>query len=253
MAAKETLSQLPKDNVIYQVVRRHGEWAFDESIFLSEGIAKLQKAPNTRVAFFDIGANVGLVTLQILRNSTDTATEFFLFEPIPNHAEAIKYNLGKFLVSNSLQIENFALGDMNGFSTIFAEISNRGNSSMFESAVPMDESISQHIETVNTSEYFLNFIDKYDAFVVKSDTQGMDASILSQIPHSIWRIVETAVSEVWALPEITVRDVDALLEMLHDFVFMSWSTDLTGSVSLNEVRIFWLSKSSESKNLFIRR
>lgn len=83
----------------------------------------------------------------------------------------------------------------------------------------------------------------------------MDALILSRIPMKIWQTVESAVIEVWALPEVEEIDVHNLLAMWKDFNFISWSSNLTegGDITLSDVEKFWLSKSRLERNLFLSK
>jgi hypothetical protein len=45
---------------------------------------------------------------------------------------------------------------------------------------------------------------------------------LSRLPEWIWKNCEAAVIEVWALAEVSKRDVEGLLSMCQEFEYVSW-------------------------------
>jgi FkbM family methyltransferase len=242
---KGTIIELPKDNVIFKYVRLRGNWELEESKFLA---CELQKAEGikSKVAFLDIGANTGLVALQAINIAGSTA-EIFLFEPVPRHAFAISQNLKNL---PNTHLNEFALSDKNGEAEIFTDTLNQGNTSLFNSAAPFAE-IKTQIKLVDTLEYCNNFLKIFDSFVIKSDTQGMDALILSRIPNWIWQKCECAVIEVWALPEINKKHVEDLLIKIQKFEFIDWTPKSQKKITLHEISDFWLDKSGAQRNLFL--
>jgi FkbM family methyltransferase len=246
---KGEVIQLPKDRWIYRNVRSRGEWEFNESEFLSNGLAKAQRNPLNAVALLDIGANCGLVTLQIL-NLSAIGFDVFCFEPIKSHAKAIEHNLKKY---QNISIHQVALGAENGHSKIYTEASNRGNSSLFKSVVPEGQVSESEIAIASTEEFCREYLLDYNSFVIKCDTQGMDALILSRIVPKIWENVECAVIEIWALPEINILDVRNLMILWSGAFSFSWESQFSATVNIEEISDFWLSKNSESKNLFLKR
>ena len=241
---KGTIIELPKDNVIFKHVRLRGTWELVESKFLASG---LQKAGGikSKLALLDIGANTGLVALQVI-NIAGSSAEIFLFEPVPRHAYAVSQNL-KSLPNTHLN--EFALSDKNGEAEIFTDTLNHGNTSLFNSAAPFAE-IKTQIKLVDTLEYCSDFLKIFDSYVIKSDTQGMDALILSRIPNWIWKKCECAVIEVWALPEINKKHVEDLLVKIQKFEFIDW-TPKSQKKTLHEISEFWLNKSGAQRNLFL--
>lgn len=249
LGPKGTVLELPMDGVIFRSVRISGAWELDESKFLADGL-KMACRNTSKVALLDIGANTGLVTLQAM-NLSNTLAEVFLFEPVPRHISAIKNNLRNL---HSIQICEFGLSDLNGEANIFTEATNHGNSSLLNSAIPEIGVISTQIQLVETREWCNQFLKNFERFVIKSDTQGMDALILSRIPDWVWKNCESAIIEVWALDEISRKDVEALLFMCQEFEYVAWSpNNRKEKIGLSEVSEFWLSKSRSSRNLFLSR
>jgi len=242
--------ELPRDDVIFRSVSRSGSWEIEESEFLARGLKKACQEPNSKTALLDIGANTGLVTLQAM-NISNTKNEVFLFEPIPRHAEAIRNNLKNL---PNIHINEFALSDKNGSAQIFTEKWNQGNTSLINSVVGSKGKIVNEIELRDTMEYCEEFLNGFDNFVIKCDTQGMDSVILSRIPERIWEKVECAVIEIWALPEVNESDVEKLLSMWEGFEYKSWVPDSRKTITLNQISDFWLNKSgNELGNLFLSK
>jgi len=250
LGCKGDVLELPFDEKLYKEVANRGSWELETSKFLARGLKKASENPHTKIALLDIGANTGLVTLQALRLS-NTINEVFLFEPLPKHTSAIRHNLRNY---SNIHINEFALSDTNGKAEIFTQATNHGNTSLFKSVVPEIGMISTQIQLVQTTEYCEKFLKNFDGYVIKCDTQGMDALILSRLPKRIWENCESAVIEVWALDEISRKDVDHLLSKCQDFAQVSWYPNARGrEIELSEVREFWLSKSGSYRNLFLSK
>jgi FkbM family methyltransferase len=249
LGAKGTVLELPRDQVIFEFVRHKGFWELEESEFLARGLKRACRKPNTKAALLDIGANTGLVSLQAM-NLSNTTNEVFLFEPVPRHASAIKQNLKNL---SNIHVNEFALSDVDGQADIYTQATNHGNTSLLNSVVPEIGMISTQIQLVETTEYCNKFLNNFEKYVIKCDTQGMDALILSRFPERIWENCESAVIEVWALAEVCERDVESLLSMCQVFKYVGWNPDVweERKIELNEVSEFWLSKSGSSRNLFL--
>jgi FkbM family methyltransferase len=249
LGSKGTVIELPRDLVIFEYVKKLGFWELDESKFLAHGLKRACRNTH-KVALLDIGANTGLVTLQAM-NLSNTSAEVFLFEPVPRHASAIKKNLRNLL---NINVNEFGLSDKNGQADIFTEATNYGNTSLLNSVVPEIGMISTQIQLVETKKYCNKFLNNFDRYIIKCDTQGMDALILSRIPEPIWKNCVSAVIEVWALDEISNQDVETLLSMLQEFEHVAWQFNTRKEkIELSEVSEFWLSKSGSHRNLFLSK
>jgi len=249
LGPKGTVLELPLDSAIFKYVRNWGAWELDESEFLARGL-KVACRNTSKVALLDIGANSGLVTLQAM-NLSNTLAEVFLFEPVPRHTSAIKKNLRNL---SSIHINEFGLSDKNVEATIFTEAKNHGNTSLLKSVVPEIGMISTQIKLVETTAYCNKFLKNFDRYVIKCDTQGMDALILSRIPDWIWKKCVSAIIEVWALDEISKKDVEALLSMCQEFDYVAWQpNNRKEKIGLSDVSEFWLSKSGAFRNLFLSK
>ena len=256
LGIKGTVLEVPLDRVIFKSLRQTGKWEIEESRFLAEALVRAHQGLNSKVALVDIGANSGLVSLQSM-NLADTTSDLILFEPLPKHIAALKYNVSQSKNMGNVTINKFALGDKNKITTIFTQLSNYGNSSLFETVVPESEQIQTEIRVVDTKEYSIKHLASYDSLVIKCDTQGMDPLILSRIPDVIWDKVTCAVVEVWALPEIEIRDVESLMEMWSGFEIeleiLSPIMKRKVQISSSDLKKIWMGKSYTAGNLYLTR
>jgi FkbM family methyltransferase len=251
LGKKGSTIQLPRDEVIFKNILRDGSWELEECIFLADGIKAIASTENSRIAFVDIGANTGLVSLQVA-NRLSMELNYVLFEPIPRHFQAIQHNL-KHL--SKTHLFNAGLAANGGRAEIFTQSDNHGNSSILQSAIPSmgpGETISTVVEMLNTQEICVWLDSHYDSIVIKSDTQGMDALILSEFSDEIWRKVQCAVIEVWALEEVDELNVSELLCKLEKTHRMSWGPG-GDEVESDNVGKFWINKNGQSRNLFLER
>jgi hypothetical protein len=112
-----------------------------------------------------------------------------------------------------------------------------------------DDNIKDILYTVKTVNNLMS--NKFKNIVLKSDTQGFDAKILSRIPPKAWSSINSAVIEVWALPEVELSDVERLIGIWRDlakFKFYS-SSNTSIELTLEEIELLWGSKSGKSMNL----
>lgn len=83
--------EIPEDTAMYSHVRKAGSWETLSSHFLAEGLKEIEKIGFKKSALVDLGANVGLVTLQT-QNYAQTRNSIIMVEPLPNHITAIESN-----------------------------------------------------------------------------------------------------------------------------------------------------------------
>lgn len=243
--------QVPEDGIIFKEVIRYGLWELQESQFLAIGLKECPSTDDTKTVLIDIGANCGLITRQALSLSNSDC-DVVLFEPLKLHTDAIEFNLKSKRLRNSIKIEQAGLGDADETVKFFTDLSNKGNSSVFSDLITDANYEVSEIQLLNTQTYFETHISNYDCVILKSDTQGLDASILSRIPSSVWEKIQRAVIEVWAIPGVQTADVDVLISIFEKHFYMSWE-GLGSKISIDELRNLWLSQSDQSKNLFLRK
>lgn len=235
---------VPNDRLFPGRICRYGEWDTSDVAFL---LAGLDMNPNSLM--LDIGANSGLVSLQVL-NKAKYPSSCILVEPVPSHVQAIENNLGELKAIHDISIYEIALSDRDGTGEIYIQYTNRGNTSLLSEVVPSKKMSSVIINLQSSHSFAQNHMTNFKHIILKCDTQGMDAVILSRFPPTVWASISRAVVEIWAVEAIAQSDVDTLMELWGRFRSVTWSggTDL---LTLSEVRDFWLSKSGHHKNLLL--
>ena len=253
LGKKGFVVELAKDEVIFNQIRLSGSWEPEISVFLAQGLERISLRKNHNSAMIDIGANCGLISLQTI-NISESTNDFFLIEPLPKHLHALRNNLRTVSKNKKIHIFEIALSDKNGSTNIYTEVLNQGNTTTYADLIPSDKYEMTEIFLSDTERFCEKFLSVYSDFVIKSDTQGMDALILSRIPAEIWQKVECAVVEIWAVPGIQENDINNLLAMWGKFSVIEWSNNSSterSRVNLDDVGKFWLSRSGMEKNLFL--
>lgn len=247
-----TVIEVPRDRVIFESVRQQGSYSPEISRFIADGL-EMGANHNQKSAVIDIGANSGLVSLQII-NMVREPHEYFLFEPLPAHVQAIRHNLSIVSGAVALHLHEVALSGQNGTATFYTERLNFGNSSFLQdSIVNRSEQIVTEVPTRDTTEFFEGFENRFERLFIKSDTQGMDAFILSRIPLCVWRRVDRAAIEILALPEVDPKDVANVLAKCSQFQRRSWDAGMESNASFTEISDFWTSRSGLERNLFLTK
>jgi FkbM family methyltransferase len=241
---------VPRDEVMFRSLRFYGEWEIQECHFLSDALKRLSRAK--KVAFLDLGANTGIVTLQTM-GLAQTNAEAILVEPLPLHVECINFNVADLRKTNEVYVFPFALGKANGKTQIFTQSYNYGNTSLISSNMPAKESIISEIMMRKTEDFLEESLRGYSDYVLKSDLQGYDAVVLASISKTIWDRTEAAVVEIWALEQIDYSDVDRLIQLWGSFNSICWSFNPKTKISLSELANFWLNRSGDSRNVFMMK
>lgn len=201
------------DGSIFPHVAQREEWNFEETRFIrqvcSEGTYHL----------IDIGANVGLFSRQVLINYPNVVSAS-CFEPSPCNVEHLRRNL-KGLPGAS--VFDFGLGKEEGELTFFMDNINGGNFSFNEHAVAGRKHRVIQAPIKRISESLLDECMGPHAaqhrLIWKSDTQGFDEVLMSELPGQFWKRVDLTVFEGWRIPKPEF-DAEAFRKVLEAFDFI---------------------------------
>lgn len=246
LGKKGKIIVIPKDNVIYKHVKKIGEWESEESYFL---IDILNTCENPTL--IDIGANVGLISLQVLNNCKKNI-KVELFEPIVEHYNCILKNLSDYNLA--VRANNYALGTFSGQLKFYREQNNSGNTSYDKNSIFAGNFSEEICEVRDANEALKEkFRDNNDKIVIKSDTQGMDIEILASLELSWFNKIEGGVIELWSRENVKIIELEVLLEKFKDQFIFGYKPDELGSISKEEIKNFMMSKSLQSKNLYFKK
>ena len=169
--------------------------------------------PREHAVFLDVGANVGIYTEHILRERPSARA--YLFEPVRSHFERCA---ARFAGNSQVVVENCALGDAEGESTIWKPKHNPGGNVIDAEIVArrrsfMDFKPEPIRVRVFDSYARENGIDRVD--FIKTDTEGYDYRVLRGMLPFLRR---TAVKPVIIAELLSRRfhpEYDAQIDVLH--------------------------------------
>lgn len=248
--------EVSRDKFISRSIRRYGEWEIAISEFLASEILAL--SGQKKVLLLDIGANVGIITVQasqILRKRGLEISNLrcMCIEPVSTNYDFCVKNLQN-LVGKSINWEvlNLALGDSDANSVIQINNENFGDSSLLSSSHRINTT-EESVKVVDTRTFSQEYLSSYDSIVMKCDTQGYDAKILARIPVEIWNLVSALVVEIESFSGLDESDLEICLERFVGFDSCSFSASGQDQVSAKEIREVWTSESHVTKNLYLSR
>lgn len=125
--------------------------------------------------YVDVGANTGLLTNMIIEKMGEkNLSKVILFEPVPYLAEECRK---KFIGRSDIIVNEFALSDTTGETTILASNTNLGYNKIYKDgmAIMSHEKYTIHCETFTTWAKENNI---YEVDFVKIDAEGHDVNVI---------------------------------------------------------------------------
>ena len=239
---RKTKIFIHQDHTIYGGLCGLGSWSYRDCVFLANGAKQGS-------VLLDLGANVGLMSLQFLNLTQQYNLRAILVEPMPSEGFAIKQNL----FNKNFRLHNVALTDFDGTSKFFVRDGNRGNSSLNEHRMRREDYSEISVDTQSVKS-FVSQLDLFDheSIILKCDLEGSDASVLSKFPATLWQRINRGVIEIWAHKEILISDVEVLMQQIKDYK-LSFDHNFKSLISHNDLAKFWTGGTDESKDLYIIR
>ena len=182
------LIYLRHDKVMAPYVNRFGYWDKDASNFI---IPHLDNSGGKSI-FLDIGANQGLVTLQVINGCNNLKNiEFILIEPIVEFFSNLQKNFHPLKGLVSYEQFNFGLGRVSNPST-YAYTSKRNSTSTQHLSLTLDPKNKlkiNDISIVSVSQFIVSSLNTktYSQLLIKSDTDGNDLEIFDCFVNSTVR------------------------------------------------------------------
>lgn len=164
----------------------------DQLVWLQKVIADKDVKSFTLV---DVGANVGLFMRQALMNLRGI-DHIYAYEPSAVNYEHLLFNLRPWRAM--VTAKDLALGDSDGAFEFYQDPSNSGNNSFNISAmrdVTFERSIAKMCNATAESSLWPHTLP----ILYKSDTQGYDEVIATQLPDAVWNRTFAAIFEVWRI------------------------------------------------------
>jgi FkbM family methyltransferase len=181
---------VPNDKVILPSILSSGSWCEQHLAFLAEHLD-----PASVYTLLDIGANIGLFSRQVLKAFGNFA-ECHCLEPDPGNYEALCFNLARPLgaITRTYPI---GLGEKDGRVTFFRDNENCGNYSIHADAMRGRPFTETTVDILAAGPWLERNLRCGGPILWKSDTQGNDETIVSQIPWQTWHRIQIAIIELW--------------------------------------------------------
>ena len=198
------------DQLITPNILKSGKWDY----FIIEFINKYCLKKKTKFNFIDIGANIGLISLQLI-NTNRYIKNYFCVEPDIQNYNILKENLSV-NKTNNINTYNYALidGKNKKKQKIFIDKSNFGNYSL----IKKNNHQIDYVKTYNAKKFLNRIINKYGSykFIYKSDTQGYDEIILLSLGSNIIKRFKILILEISNF-DFLARNIDKFIEILDQF------------------------------------
>jgi FkbM family methyltransferase len=199
---------LPFDQVMVPNLLESGTWQGDVLEFTRR---ELSPRPTATYHLFDIGANIGLITRQFLAQ-LPAVTGATCVEPDPGNFAYLQKNTQPF---KNVTYLNCALSNTAGKATFYRENGNIGNYSLIAEAMARAKSNEITIECLKTTdELLLRGVPEAARLIWKSDTQGYDEIIATELSPAFWARVDVAFMELWPIgkPKYALEKLEAILD-----------------------------------------
>ncbi len=217
--------ELPLDEVIAPYVLAHGRWQSEECEFLRA------HAPPLPCVLVDVGANLGLITRQLIHR-LPSIHGAACFEPHPGNFAWLRRNLAHLPQCVPVQA---ALGSHPGELTFYEEEGNAGNYSLNVDAMRGRRYRTSTVVCQVASEAALMAPLPVPLRAVpllwKSDTQGFDELIMTTLEDSFWARVQAGVMEMWRIQRPDF-DRARLAHILGQFPIRRFSPDAGEELSV---------------------
>jgi len=215
---------LPLDEIITPRIFKNEKWDY----FIIKFIKKNIKYKNNY--FFDIGANVGLITRQLQKLNLNIKN-YFCFEPEKNNFNILSQNL----INKNTYLYNFGLASKNKKTKIFVNKLNKSDNSVYLSNYVGVKNNLSKITLKDSNTIFKKITDdkKINHIIYKSDTQGMDEEIFLNLDYEILDKIYLLILEISNFKFLS-KNLDKFLNKLENFRFIS--TENKSDITINELK-----------------
>jgi FkbM family methyltransferase len=238
--------ELPMDNVITPFVLDHGRWQSEGIEFIANHL------PAGQCVLVDVGANIGLVTRQLMHQLPAIASAV-CFEPHPGNFKLLSRNLAHL---PQCRLVPAAVGSAEGELVFYEEVHNAGNYSLNLDAMRGKQYRTSVVRcTLATEEHMLAPIpgdQRSLPRVWKSDTQGFDELIMVTLPDEFWSRVHCGVMEISRIDR-PAFDRARLGAILGTYAVRRFGDEPKRNVAVEQVLEFSDGRDFRHRDLFFAR
>lgn len=247
----ETTLRMPLDGIIGPRTMAYGHWHGEHTALIE---SKLDTASDAKVFLIDVGANIGLVTRQLLASRKLHWTGAACFEPETGNLESLRWNIAP--LENATAFP-FAISDKDAVATLHVDLGNAGDCSLdaLPQGIKRAGVASQEVKLVSGSTAY-NMVQRLlgaeDRIVWKSDTQGHDLTIMASMPRELWGRVQVAMIEV-RCSNVSDGAMRSFFEIAADFPHRSWIKRGEQPITLDQLKSFCEKRSASELDLLLYR
>lgn len=244
--------RLPMDGIIGPRTLAHGHWHDEHTALIRQECARLRPGPGHYL--IDVGANIGLVTRQVMAAAPGQWAGAMCFEPEAGNIELLRWNLRGL---PGVTIEPVALSDRAGTAVLHVDTGNAGDCSLLElpSGVQRKGVQQQQVPLMPCDEAARRIEQAAPAgsrFVWKSDTQGHDLTIVAAMPDSLWARTDVAMIEVRSV-DVADAVIDRFLAVAGGFAHRHAIKRGRRPIGLPELASFCKARSGSEFDLLLTR
>jgi FkbM family methyltransferase len=238
--------ELPIDGIISPAVVATGVWQEEELTFIGEHL------PQAACALVDVGANVGLVTRQLMHRFARIEGAV-CFEPHPGNFRMLAHNLAHLPQCTAVPA---ALGTESGKLRFYEDEYNAGNYSLNRDSLRGRPFRETEVDCLDTSEDEilgrLPEATRTHRLVWKSDTQGFDEIIATRLPNTFWARVAVGIMEISRIDKPSY-DQARLGAILDQFPIRRFSSEPSRNLATAEILSFASGRDTQYADLYFAR
>ena len=240
LGKKETLIFSRPDQIITPNLMKRGEWDY----FIVKFLKKYLKKNKNKYSFVDIGANIGLITRQIITNNINV-NNYHCVEPESKNFELLKKNLES-LTKKNIHFHNFALSPNKSIANrIFLNNENFGDFSLLNFK---KNNKFQKIKSLKPNQFFNKIVNQYkiENIIYKSDIQGMDEIVALSLNEKIIQKIKVMILEISNI-NFLKENLDKFSQLIDKFSIKEdeKGNRISSKLILNKI------KNSETFNLIL--
>ena len=196
------------DEIITPNILQNGEWEY----FIIKFISKIVKNKKLKFDFIDIGANIGLTTIQLTHEKKIPINKYYCIEPERENFLLLKENLNH---NKKVSFFNFALtNEKSKRKKIYKNRKNHGDYSLLKKS----GNDFDFVKTKNINSFFKKVLNnsKQKNLIYKSDTQGFDEILILSLKKEYLKKIKVAVLEISNFNYLKKNKIK-FIEILNEF------------------------------------
>jgi FkbM family methyltransferase len=231
---------VPCDNVIGKQSVINGSWEKNKLDHLEKLIDNKKK-----YVLVDVGANVGLFSRQCLSKFTNIS-KVFTYEPHPEHYNKLKKN---FQNISKVSFHNNALGDKNEQTKFYTDTDNAGQFSLIKDRMKAQYAEIK-VDVLSANLESKSWLLEDNPIIYKSDTEGMDIRIATNLEDDFWDKVAFGFIEITKKDYVNF-DEYKFINILKKFNKKVFTTNLIKNLKSIEIINYLKSENREEVDLYL--